>query len=334
MSFKEIMGHRKTIQMLQRAMINDRVLHSYLFLGNEGIGKKEVALQFAKALNCLQRGPTEGDACDQCLSCKKIDNRLHPDVLLLEPEGPSQMIKVDRVRQMQKDLAYQPYEGKRRVCILTAADRMAPEIPNTLLKTLEEPPLHTTIILLANNSRQILPTILSRCQQIHFSPIPSADFMHWLTAKKGMNDEEAHLLSSFSEGSPGKALQLRDRIHQVKREGLLQGWLSMKTFSFGQMEAWIESLPSEDLEALFLMLEVAKTLLRDLAVMKVLGDSTKLIHSDLSREVEALASEHSLSFFLSRLESIHQTMVSLIPDPRKPNTKLALEAMMLSWAEG
>ncbi len=334
MSFKEIMGHTKAIQILQRAMITDRVVHSYLFLGNEGIGKKEVALQFAKALNCLQRGPTEGDACDQCLSCKKINDRLHPDVLLLEPEGPGQMIKVDRVRQMQKDLVYQPYEGRRRVCILTAADRMAPEIPNTLLKTLEEPPLHTTIVLLANSPRQILPTILSRCQQIHFNPIPADPFIHWLRTQKGLNDEEAHLLSSLSEGSPGKALQLRDRIHQIKREDLLRGWLGIGAFTFGQMESWVESMPSEDLDALLLTFEVAKTLLRDLAVMKVLGDSTKLIHSDLSREMEALASQHSLSFLLSRLETIHQTRVSLVPDPRKPNTRLALEAMMLSWAEG
>ncbi len=170
MSFKDVIGHKKPIELLRRAIINDRVVHSYLFLGNEGIGKRWVALQFAKALNCLERRAEESDACDRCLSCKKIDAELHPDVTVLEPEG--QAIKVDQVRQMLRDLAYRPYEGKRRVCILTAADRMAPNMSNTLLKTLEEPPLHTVIILVANSSKAILPTILSRCQQIPFNPLP------------------------------------------------------------------------------------------------------------------------------------------------------------------
>ena len=134
---------------------------------------------------------------------------LHPDVTVLEPEG--QAIKVDQVRQMQRDLAYRPYEGKRRVCILTAADRMAPNMSNTLLKTLEEPPLHTVIILVANSSKAILPTILSRCQQIPFNPLPLPSLTRWLVEQKGLPEAEAHLLASLSEGSPGKALQLQGR---------------------------------------------------------------------------------------------------------------------------
>src|SRR4030067_955560 len=188
MSFKNVLGHSRPIELLKRAIQRDKIAHSYLFLGNEGIGKRWVALQFAKALNCRERRAEEGDACDKCLACRKIDEQLHPDVLVLEPEGPSQLIKVGARGQMQRDLAFRPYEGKRRVCILTTADRMAPEIPNTLLKTLEEPPLHTMIILLANSARQILPTILSRCQQIHFNPVPLSDFTKWLTEKKGFNE--------------------------------------------------------------------------------------------------------------------------------------------------
>src|SRR5512136_2315819 len=200
MSFKDVLGHEKSIEFLKRAMHHDKVSHSYLFLGNEGIGKKWVALQFAKALNCLNEGVEKGDACDHCLSCKKIDRALHPDVLLIEPIG--QGIKKEQVIQMQKELVYKPYEGKRRVCILTAADRMAPHIPNTLLKTLEEPPLHTVIILLANNSRFILPTILSRCQPIRFNPLPISLVSKWLMEGAGFDEAEAHLLASLSEGSP------------------------------------------------------------------------------------------------------------------------------------
>ncbi len=328
MSFKDVLGHSKSIERLKRAIKTDKVFHSYLFLGNEGIGKKHVAFQFAKVLNCLQRGTEKEDACDRCPSCKKIDHRLHPDVLLIEPEG--QTLKVDQVRQMQRDLAYRPYEGERRVCILAAADRMAPNMSNTLLKTLEEPPLHTVIILLANNPKLLLPTILSRCQPVRFHPLPIPLVSRWLVEQKGLNEEEAHLLASLSEGSPGKALEIQEEIRQVPREELLVSWLGIKSFTFEKIEHWAESLPSQR-ENLLLILEVAKTLLRDLIIVKSLRHGPKLIHSDLSPQIETLAAVWSISSLLKRMEILHQTTLAIRSNA---NTTLALEAMMLSWAEG
>jgi DNA polymerase-3 subunit delta' len=328
MSFKDVLGHEKPIEFLKRAIHQDKVSHSYLFLGNEGIGKKWVALQFAKALNCLEGAMEKGDACDRCSSCKKIDHHLHPDILILEPEG--QTLKVDQVRQMQKDLAYRPYEGQRRVCILTAADRMAPNMSNTLLKTLEEPPLHTVIILLANNPRMILPTILSRCQSIHFHPLSIPLVSNWLMEEKGINEEEAHLLASLSEGSPGKALEIREEIHQIPRDELLIDFVGLKSLSFEKKDGWAESL-SSNREDLILILEVAKTLLRDLIMIKTLKDSSKLIHSDLLQVIEVLASKWDLSSLLNRMEVLHHTILAIRSNA---NMTLALEAMMLSWAEG
>lgn len=328
MAFKDVLGHSKPIELLQRAIKNDKVVNSYLFLGNEGIGKEWVAIQFAKALNCLDGEAERGDCCDHCLSCKKIDDHLHPDVLILEPEG--QTIKVDQVRQMQRDLAYRPYEGKRRVCILTAADRMAPNMSNTLLKTLEEPPLHTIIILLANHPRFILPTILSRCQQIRFNPLPIPLVSKWLMERKGFNEEEAHLLASLSEGSPGKTLEIQEEIRQIPRRDLLKGWMGLKRPSFEEMESWIESLPSQR-ENLLLILEVSKTLLRDLIMVKTLKDSSKLIHSDLLQEMESMAPQWGLPTLMNRMKILHQTVLAI---KGNANTTLALEGMMLSWAEG
>ncbi len=322
------MGHSKPIAFLQRAIKNEKVVNSYLFWGNEGIGKKYVALQFAKALNCLETKSDAGDACDQCTSCKKIDHGRHPDVLVIEPEG--QNIKVDQIRQLQRELVYRPYEGKHRVCILTAADRMAPHIPNTLLKTLEEPPLHTVIILLANNSRFILPTILSRCQPIRFHPLPIPLVSKWLMEGSGLDEAEAHLLASLSEGSPGKALEIRDEIREIPREELLKEWVGLKALSFERIGSWVGTLPSQR-EDLLLILEVAKTLLRDLVMVKTLKRGTNLIHSDLVQVIEAMAANWSLSSLLKRMETLHQAMIEIRANA---NTSLALEAMMLSWAEG
>ncbi len=328
MSFRDVLGHARSIELLKRAIKNDTLAHSYLFLGNEGIGKKWVALQFAKALNCLEGGAERGDACDHCLSCKKIDDQLHPDVLVLEPEG--QTIKADQVRQMQKDLAYRPYEGKHRVCILTAAERMAPNMSNILLKTLEEPPLHTVIILLASNPRVLLPTILSRCHTIRFNPLPIPLVSTWLTGQKGLNEKEAHLLASLSEGSPGRAIEIEEQIRKIPRGELLTGLLGLKSLPAEKMESWSESLPSQR-EDLLLILEVVKTLLRDLVIAKTVKDNTQLIHSDLLDEIEDTAMNWSLSSLLKRMDVLHQTTLAI---RAYANTKLALQAMMLSWAEG
>jgi len=328
MSFKNVMGHSRPIELLRRAIQRDKTAHSYLFVGNEGIGKKVVALQFAKALNCLDEGPDRGDACDRCLSCKKIDHALHPDVLLIEPIG--QGIRKEQVLQMQKELAYKPYEGKRRVCILTAADRMAHDIPNTLLKTLEEPPLHTVIILLANSTRFILPTILSRCQPVRFNPLPVSLVSKWLMEGSGLDEAEAHLLASLSEGSPGKAMEIREEIHQIPREELLRDWVGSKSLSYEKTGRWVEGLPAQR-ENLLLVLEVSKTLLRDLVVVKTLKERPILIHSDLLEVMEPLAANWSLSSLLKRMDVLHRATVAIRSNA---NTRLALEAMMISWAEG
>jgi DNA polymerase-3 subunit delta' len=328
MSFKDVIGHSMAIDLLQRAIRQERVSHSYLFLGNEGIGRKRVALQFAKALNCLEKVPEGADACDRCTSCRKIDHANHPDVLLIEPEG--QTLKVDRVRQMQKDLVYRPYEGRRRVCILDAADRMAPNMSNTLLKTLEEPPLHSVIVLLAKNPRLLLPTILSRCQPIRFHPLPIPLVSKWLVERKGLKEAQAHLLASLSEGSPGKALEIQKEVEEIPREDLLKDWVGMKSIPFEKRESWADSFSSRR-ESLILILEIVRTLLRDLAVLKSLKNRSRLIHADLFEPLNRVASEWTLSSLLMRMEVLHGTILALRANANVP---LALDAMMLSWAEG
>jgi DNA polymerase-3 subunit delta' len=207
---------------------------------------------------------------------------------------------------------------------------MAPNMSNILLKTLEEPPLHTVIILLANNSRLMLPTILSRCQPVRFNPLPIPLVLKWLLENKGFNKTEALLLASLSEGSPGKALEIQEGIRQIPREELLKNWVGLKSISIERMGSWVESLPSQR-ENLLLMLEVAKTMLRDLVMLKTLKKELKLIHSDLLHVMEPIAMKWSLSSLLKRTEILHQTTLAIRANA---NTSLALEAMMLSWAEG
>jgi DNA polymerase-3 subunit delta' len=201
---------------------------------------------------------------------------------------------------------------------------------NTLLKTLEEPPLHTVIILLATHPRWILPTILSRCQSIRFNPLPSHLVSDWLAREGGLEKREAHLLASLSEGSPGKALEIKEEIAGIPRKELLKGWMGANLLSIEEKEEWIESLPSQR-ESLQLILEMSKTLLRDLIVVKVLKKGSRLIHSDLVEEMEEMAGRWNLSSLLRRMEALHKASQAI---KGNANTRLSLEAMMLSWAEG
>lgn len=320
------MGHQRPIQLLQRAILQEKVVHSYLFVGQEGIGKRLVALQFAKALNCLE-GERKTDGCDRCSSCKKIDHGLHPDVNLVEPEG--QTLKVEQVRETLATLAYRPFEGRRRVLILSAADRMAPHMSNTLLKTLEEPPLHTVIILIATNTRWILPTILSRCQAIRFHSVPTPLVSDWLIRTQGLEEKEAKLLALVSEGSPGKALEIREELAGIPRRDLLR-WIASRSLSLEEQESWIESFPGQR-ENLRLLLEVAKTLLRDLILRRTGVEPSKLIHGDLAGEIEGYAEGWSLQDLLKRMEALHHATQAVRANA---NTRLTLEALMISWAEG
>lgn len=328
MAFRDVLGHEKPIEQLQRAISHERVAHSYLFWGNEGIGKKRVALEFAKTLNCLGGDPTPLEACDQCISCRKIDHGVHPDILLIEPEN--QTIKKEQILQMQQELVYRPSEGRRRVCIIAAADRMAPHMANVLLKTLEEPPLHTVIILLAPHPRRLLPTILSRCQPIRFASLPLEVVSKWLVDHEGLEPGEASVLASLSEGSLGRALELRGKVAEIPREDLLRGWVGSKGFSFETMSRWVESLPSQREEVL-LVLEVAKTLLRDLIVSKLSDDRSKLFHGDLAEKIVALARGWTISALSRRMDALHRTLMAISPIRGNANPALAVEAMILSW---
>jgi len=148
--------------------------------------------------------------------------------------------------------------------------------------------------------------------------------------EKGMKEDEARLLASLSEGSPGKALEIQEEIAGIPRGELLKGWIGSKSLSMEEKEGWIESLPSQR-ENLHLVLEMAKTLLRDLIVLKTSEGHFKLVHSDLSEEMEQIAGGWDLSSLLRRVALLHHASQAI---KGNANRRLTLEAMMLSWAEG
>jgi DNA polymerase-3 subunit delta' len=320
MSFQEIIGHDKQIEYLRNAMRNGRLAHAYLFLGKEGIGKRLVALNLAKALNC-PRG-NEG-SCDECPSCLKIDGLHHPDVLLVGPQG--QWIRIDQIRDLQRELNHRPYEGKRRVCILTHSERMRQEAANALLKILEEPPLHTVLILLATNADLMLPTITSRCQRIPFDPLPLERVTEVVRSRLGLAREDAHILASLADGSLGKALQMDlDFVLGMRRE-IIGKIIALPSYGAGQIFGLAEELATGN-DDLPMLLTMIHAWYRDLLTYREGGEKVQLINIDLSDEIQRAAPGTDTSSLIHRMEVIREALWNL---DRNANRQITLEVMLL-----
>lgn len=323
MSFRDIIGHERQIQYLQNAMRNGRLAHAYLFVGKEGIGKRLVALNLAKALNCPRNGE---DPCDECPSCLKIDHLHHPDVLLVEPQG--QWIRIDQIRDLQRELSHKPFEGKRRVCILRGSDRMRQEAANALLKILEEPPLHTVLILLASHSDLMLPTIISRCQQISFHPLPVKRVIEVIRSRLELNDEEAHILASLANGSLGKALRIDlDLAFRVRRE-IIGKIMDLPSYGAERILGLAEELASGN-DDLPLLLSMIHAWYRDLLTFRVRGSLAPLINMDLLNEIRESAPKLNTPSLINRMEVIQGALWNL---DRNANRQITLEAMLLDLA--
>ncbi|SDY97772.1 hypothetical protein [Thermoactinomyces sp. DSM 45892] len=163
MSFQSYKAQKRVIEFLQTAIKQDRVAHGYLFYGPKCAYKREIAIEFAKVVNC-EKGQL--DPCDECPTCMQIQSGNHPDVVVIEPDG--NVIKMEQIKQLQHRFRYQSAPGMTRVVILDSADRMRIETANTLLKFLEEPTSSMLAILITEQEKSIVQTVRSRCQTVRF----------------------------------------------------------------------------------------------------------------------------------------------------------------------
>ena len=162
MSFKRIQDQSVALRLLRNLVRRKRIPNGLLFWGPDGVGKRLAAWEFAKAVNCME---SDDDACDTCLSCRKIEHRNHTDVMLITPTGKMRIIRESVITELNDLSAYRPFDSGRRIVLIEDADRMNETAQNKFLKTLEEPPSDTTFILISGQPRFLLPTIQSRCQR-------------------------------------------------------------------------------------------------------------------------------------------------------------------------
>ncbi len=205
---KNILGQDAAIRHLRHAVESDRMHHGYIFRGPEGVGKRRFAITLATLLNCSKRSEFEFiEACGTCPSCHKMQTLQHPDLMLIEPTGASNTIKIDSIRQVSKFVRNHPFEARYQIIIINDAHRMTTEASNSLLKTLEEPPPWVRIILVTHRPNRLLNTIRSRGQFVQFKKLSPESLMSLLNKEHGEIDEATKRLAiQLAEGSISRTI--------------------------------------------------------------------------------------------------------------------------------
>jgi DNA polymerase III subunit delta' len=238
MSWHGIDGHDDVATQFRRALARERLASSFLFVGPPGVGKRAFALKLAQALLCQTRPEQALDPCGQCPGCVQVAAQTHPDLIqVAKPKDksflPVELLIGDKEHRMREglchDIGLKPFMGGRKVAIIDDADYLNAEGANSLLKTLEEPPPRSVLILIGTSPARQLPTIRSRCQIVRFQPLPE-EMVADLLVRQGRVDDpaEARRLAAHGDGSPERALEMADPELWKFRENLLRGLVEPK----------------------------------------------------------------------------------------------------------
>jgi DNA polymerase-3 subunit delta' len=343
--FSSLIGNEQVKESLRRLLSGGRVPGSLLFTGEEGIGKKLFALELAKALNCRNRVGVE--ACDECSSCRRIANSTfppftdadankermiwseHADVAMVRPY--KQIIRVKAMRELEREANFRPFEGAARVFIVEDADYMNEGASNALLKTLEEPPATTHLILTTTNPMALLATIRSRCQMIRFAPVPAADIEQFLIQRESMAAGDATLLARTSQGSIGRALAGDVDDYRDRREAML-GILTALAVTGNRAEllrAAEDLAAAKDRSDYEQSLDVLEALIRDAWALALGRPADSIINSDRLKDLERIASQlrsEKAAAWLSAIEELRGALeVNL-------NRKIASDGLLMTMA--
>jgi DNA polymerase-3 subunit delta' len=351
MAFPEVVGHERLRDVLARAAARGHVPPALLFSGPDGVGKKTLALALGRRLLC-ERAPVglaevDGEppeACGECRHCRRVahavaalpaaraeaaagpdeatrlNHRLHPDLLLIEPWRTG--IKIEQVRETVREVAGLPFEARVRVVILDDAHLMTEPAANSLLKSLEEPPPTSHLVLVSSAPQALLPTIRSRCQVLRFGRLPLALLAHHLQATCGLEAGEARLRAGLAAGSLGAALAFESGAYRALRDQLLDLLGALDASGVVERLEVSERLAEEDDPQL--ALATLRSLLRDVAVLRA-GAGQALLNTDVAPRLEALA-RGPLGARAARLaEAVAETRAALRGNAYK---SLALDVLL------
>lgn len=338
--FDALIGNDGTKDLLQRLAANSRVPHSLLFAGPEGVGKKLFALELARLLLCPDGG------CGSCSICSRIGVfdipkpekgeefdavflSEHPDVGIVVPYKRN--LRVGAIRELEREAHFRPFEAGKRIFIINDADKMNDSAANALLKTLEEPPSTTYLILITSRPDSLLQTIRSRCQMIRFAPVPAAEIESLLVRTGRFTDDDASVAARVSGGCPGKALaldvewfrQTRDSMVGIIRAALVAENLSSMLVTSEEMN---DAKSKDRYEETIAILE---TLVRDVFALSKGAEHNSILNSEIVLELQTLISNASTSKIERWIADIEELQFNYLVNI---NRKIATDGLFVKMA--
>ncbi len=323
-----VVGHEHSIDMLRRALATQQVRHAYLFTGPQHIGKALLTQRFAQTLLCTG-GPDAHvaplDPCNTCLSCRKVLHGNHPDIHIVTRVPDKQFILIEQVRALQSDSSRRTLEGRRNIFIILDAHEMNPQAANCLLKTLEEPEPDVILLLTVPDAGLLLPTILSRVQQIPMQLLTTVQVKTALEQRWEVEPKEAELISALAAGRMGWAVQaVEDDDMLTERRAQLELLTKVPSLSRVQRFEMAQRL-SADAEKVQAILELWLLWWRDI-VLAANACLNLTVNVDMRDLLETQAAKIGTTVAERMVRTILQTMESL---DQNVNARLALEVLML-----
>ena len=342
--FSKLIGNDNAKRSLKRLLANGRVPNSLLFAGDEGVGKRQFALQVAKAFVCKE--PTDHEACGVCAACRradvftlpKSDNKdahkvvifsEYPDVATVIPYNRN--ILVDAIRDLEREANFRPYEAAARFFIIDDAHKMNDAAANALLKTLEEPPSTSYIFLITSRPDSLLPTIRSRCQMMRFAPVETEEIERFLIDDKAFTLDEARLAARLARGSVGRAVSVDVAKFKANR-GRMLGVLH-NAVETGDRAALLriseEMNDAKNKENFEENLDVLESLIHDVWTLRISGEDMRIVNTDLASDLSRISDNAiglDLASWLGGIEMMRENFAVNI------NRKIAADSLFVTMA--
>jgi DNA polymerase-3 subunit delta' len=362
MPFSDFLGNDRVVKALHGALRSNRVPHALLFTGPRGVGKFTLARMFAQAATCER---LTDDFCGECPTCLRVGllaspqslieqglaergesadaatvERVplilqpHPDVWALLPDPvrlkspvARPMLRVGQLRAVQRAAYFLPM-GRRRIFILDGAETMRWDVANVFLKILEEPPGSATLILTAPSPYALLPTIVSRCLQFHFAPLPQSDVEKILTDKSSLDQKDVRLAAQLSEGSPGLAMEMEVATESDRRKVALRILeRAARGQGFAQLFADTSALAKDKDSSFENQLANFYSLLNDLLQLTSKVKEPRLRNVFLARELEGLSKFVDTAWVMRAIAGFDELAAGA---RRNLNKQLGLDALAAS----